>query len=144
LRRQLCSTELWKLYKVRNVIAHRRGLIDLEYKANTGDPSCIGERIKVSPDQLVEFLVLAGQVGIALLNCCNSHLPLRRPDDLYLDLARRLAASYESYRLRLAGVDYALKRYVPEEIGDYWVELARKIVDEFVEERGRILSPGTK
>jgi hypothetical protein len=49
--------------------------------------------------------------------------------ELWGDLARRLCAAYISYRNGNRSIDYTLKRYVPEdgEIGDLWIEIARKV-----------------
>lgn len=44
-------------------------------------------------------------------------------DEYYIELARRLCAAFISQQ-RGIGLEYALKRYVPDQIGPYWIGLA--------------------
>ena len=46
-----------------------------------------------------------------------------------VQLGRRLFAAYISHKLGLSSVDYTLKRYVSDRLGDYWIALAREVVE---------------
>jgi hypothetical protein len=49
-------------------------------------------------------------------------------DELYQELARRLRAAWMSTQAGHAGVDYVLKRYVPERVGEPWISLAEEVM----------------
>ncbi len=47
----------------------------------------------------------------------------------YDELGRRLEAAVISFRLNI-GLEYALRRYVPEQAGPYWAALAEALMRE--------------
>ena len=55
------------LYKLRNVIAHRNGIVDEKYKLETGFDGQVGERIKVMPDDFTENYLASKKLAISLL-----------------------------------------------------------------------------
>ena len=44
------------------------------------------------------------------------------------DLGRRLFAAVLSYELRLRGLDYTLREYVPENVDRFWCDLAEDLL----------------
>jgi hypothetical protein len=48
-------------------------------------------------------------------------------DESYQELARRLRAAWMSTQAGHTGVDYVLKRYVPETVGEPWTSLAKEV-----------------
>jgi len=63
----LRDTELWKLNQRRNLILHRRSIVDESYLRNTGDTLTLGEELKVSPNQFEKDLSLILRIGCAML-----------------------------------------------------------------------------
>jgi hypothetical protein len=58
LRALLGDAELWKLNQRRNVILHRRSIVDDAYLKNTGDSLILGSELKVTPQQFKNDLKL--------------------------------------------------------------------------------------
>ncbi len=59
----LSDPSLWPLFQRRNLIVHRRGIVDGQYRDKTGDDKPIGERLLVVPrevDCYVDSVVAAG------------------------------------------------------------------------------------
>ncbi len=52
LLRFLRSSELWKLNQRRNLILHRRSIVDETYIENTGDNLRVGSELAIAPEQL--------------------------------------------------------------------------------------------
>ena len=131
-----------KQNKIRNLISHRRGIVDEEFRRSTGSKTGIGQQIRILPGDLEQFLVLVGKVGVAVLKSAQS---LEIPSDIsegYKELGRRICAALMSFRLGHAGVDYTLKKYTdPQGIGEYWTRLAAKLDRELAERIGSILKP---
>jgi hypothetical protein len=63
----LRDPELWKLNQRRNLILHRRSIVDEFYLRNTGDTLALGEELKVSPNQFEKDLSLVLRIGGAML-----------------------------------------------------------------------------
>ena len=74
LRDALAERELWTLNQRRNLIVHRRGLVDAVYIANTGDVTPVGSQLRISPTDLERYIVLVSNTGIELLAACTSLL----------------------------------------------------------------------
>jgi hypothetical protein len=68
----LRDTELWKLNQRRNLILHRRSVVDEFYLRNTGDTLKLGDELKVSPKQFEQDLSLVLGVGSAMLEGLGS------------------------------------------------------------------------
>jgi len=51
----------------RHLIVHQRGIVDRRYLENTNDTQQIGERLLVSPDELLGYIVLVQNSGASLL-----------------------------------------------------------------------------
>jgi hypothetical protein len=67
LRDQLQQEALWKLYQRRNLIVHRRSIVDEAYLRNTGDTLPVGTELLVSPQQLEADLSLVRDTGMELI-----------------------------------------------------------------------------
>ena len=67
LLEQLGATGLFELNQKRNLIVHRRGIVDKEYRSRVKDPPPLGERLLVVAADLEENLRIAKEVGLALL-----------------------------------------------------------------------------
>jgi hypothetical protein len=63
----LRDSELWKLNQRRNLILHRRSIVDELYLRNTGDTLKLGDELKVSPKQFEDDLSLVLRIGSAML-----------------------------------------------------------------------------
>ncbi len=74
LRGALQRDELWKLYQRRNLIVHRRSVVDSTFVEKTGDALAIGSELVVKPAQLQTDLTLARDVGIELLRSLSRSL----------------------------------------------------------------------
>ncbi len=71
LRSLLLSTDLWVLYQRRNLIVHRRGIVDRAYLANTGEELELGAELFISAGKLEDYLLLVRDVGTELLKCAG-------------------------------------------------------------------------
>jgi hypothetical protein len=75
LRDQLHKDCLWKLYQRRNLIVHRRSIVDGAYIKNTGDTLSLGSELLISPLQLEADLMLVRDVGIELIRAIPPATP---------------------------------------------------------------------
>ncbi|RWG22544.1 MAG: hypothetical protein EOQ55_03135 [Mesorhizobium sp.] len=70
LRTALDDRQLWELFQRRNLIAHRRGVVDQTYLKKTGEQLKVGSSIEVQPSDLDRYFECIIQVGLALRDCC--------------------------------------------------------------------------
>lgn len=63
LGESLADRRLWHLCQMRNLIVHRRGIVDQQYLTSTGDSLSIGADLWISPDEVEELLGVALQFG---------------------------------------------------------------------------------
>jgi len=61
------GSELWELNQRRNLILHRRSIVDDLYIKNTGDLLPIGSELMIPPQQVQNQLELVVQIGSAML-----------------------------------------------------------------------------
>lgn len=66
-----CS-ELWKLNQRRNLILHRRSVIDETYLSNTGDTLPLGAELMISPNQFEKDLTLVIRIGSLMLESLST------------------------------------------------------------------------
>lgn len=64
---KLRSSGFYQLYKLRNVIAHRNGIVDEKYKSETSCKEDIGERVRVLPDDFSECFLQSKSFAESLL-----------------------------------------------------------------------------
>ena len=62
------SRELYLLYKLRNIIAHRNAIVDKKYKDETGTNAKIGERLVIRPSDFSKHYLTSKSLAYALLN----------------------------------------------------------------------------
>jgi hypothetical protein len=67
LHKALDVKELWMLSQRRHLIVHQRGIVDSKYIASTGDTQQVGERLSISTDELMRYIVLVQQAAAELL-----------------------------------------------------------------------------
>ena len=67
LGRKLGDRQLWTLCQKRNLIVHRRGIVDQQYITNTGDILPIGADLWVSPQEVEDMLDAVLQMGTELI-----------------------------------------------------------------------------
>jgi len=67
LRNALTDAELWRLYKTRNLIVHRAGVVDQLFLSNTGLKAEPGTKLIVTPRVLDDYVLLVAHVGVELL-----------------------------------------------------------------------------
>lgn len=63
----LKQSALWVLYKRRNLLVHRRGVADKKYIEETGERMSIGEKLVIRPEDARAAVILAAEVGSAIL-----------------------------------------------------------------------------
>lgn len=56
LNQRLADADLWLLFQKRNLIVHRRGIVDKQYLEKTGDKLAIGDSMWISPDEIERLL----------------------------------------------------------------------------------------
>ena len=69
---KLDDVGLWKLYKTRNVIVHRAGIVDEQFRRDTGSTIPVGERITIKPVDLHQFMNLVGTVGVSIASAVEN------------------------------------------------------------------------
>jgi hypothetical protein len=67
LQASLQDKALWLLNQRRNLIVHRRAVVDRAYIGNTGDSIKIGKRLSIAPDYLESSLRLVRDTGSQIL-----------------------------------------------------------------------------
>lgn len=63
LQKALSEQRLWMLHQKRNLIVHKRGVVDQQYMASTGDNRSIGSTLTVTPkevEDLIDAVIAAG------------------------------------------------------------------------------------
>jgi len=71
LHSALCDLQLWRLYKTRNLIVHRAAVVDEMFIKSTGSDMKVGTSLRITSQQLEDFIVLVGKAGIELLNAAS-------------------------------------------------------------------------
>lgn len=66
---------LWELYQRRNLIVHRGGISDKKYLEKTADDLGLGEKLYISPTELLNYLILIKQTGIAMFKAHSAKIP---------------------------------------------------------------------
>ncbi|KEA64087.1 hypothetical protein ADIMK_1822 [Marinobacterium lacunae] len=61
------SKEFFYFYKLRNLIAHKNGVVDKKFKDETGSSEPIGERIRMSPDIFDQCFDVSKSLATSLL-----------------------------------------------------------------------------
>jgi len=64
----LSNDALWKLWQRRNLIVHRRGVVDQPYLSKTGDKVALGERIHLKANYIEEAAKLVRDAAIELIS----------------------------------------------------------------------------
>jgi hypothetical protein len=72
LRTALASDVLWMLGQDRNLIVHRRAVIDEEYVGNTGCKDPIGSALRIHPDLFEKYLMYVRDAGVDLLSAVSA------------------------------------------------------------------------
>jgi hypothetical protein len=71
LRNILNDDALWKLYKTRNLIVHRAGVVDALFLKETKNDTALGTKLRVTPSELKTFMILVGRAGVELIKAAN-------------------------------------------------------------------------
>jgi hypothetical protein len=71
LRDSLTEKDLWLLSQRRNLIVHRRGIIDQKYLDSTGEALVLGEQMNVSSADIERSLSTVCAAGISLMKSCS-------------------------------------------------------------------------
>ncbi len=72
LRTQLRDDLFWRLGQDRNLIVHRRAVIDQQYLTNTGCGQAVGSRLRIGPDPFERYLNYSRDTGVSLLRAAAS------------------------------------------------------------------------
>jgi hypothetical protein len=70
----LKSELLWRVFQQRNLIVHRRGLIDTWYLENTADSGTIGAHIVFNASYVEASLNIVRDAGLAIIKGCRRKL----------------------------------------------------------------------
>ena len=70
LRESLGQKELWLLNQRRNLIVHRRGIIDQKYLDTTGEALCLGAQVNISSADVGQSLDTVCTAGLSLMKSC--------------------------------------------------------------------------
>jgi hypothetical protein len=65
---------LWRIFQQRNLIVHRRGIIDSRYLKNTSDTGTIGDHIEFKSSYVEESLVMVRDAGLEMIKGCHRKL----------------------------------------------------------------------
>jgi hypothetical protein len=68
LRTELTDEALWKLFQRRNLIVHRRSIVDQVYLDNTGDKVALGSELPISQPDVDKATAVLFTVGCGLLS----------------------------------------------------------------------------
>lgn len=68
LGRKLADRRLWDLCQKRNLIVHRRGIVDQQYIANTGDTLSIGADLWIRPSEVEDLLEAGLHIGTEIIS----------------------------------------------------------------------------
>jgi len=71
LRSKLSDGLLWRLGQDRNLILHRRAVVDKTYKANTGSTLTVGSVLDITPENFEKYLLYVRDAGCALLRAAS-------------------------------------------------------------------------
>lgn len=78
LRQALNERDLWLLFQRRNLIVHRRGIVDQRYLDASGDEQSIGSRLTLRPTELDTYLKLVTNAARAEISAAIG-LPTKAP-----------------------------------------------------------------
>lgn len=67
MRKKLADRRLWNLNHKRNLIVHKRGVVDQQYLQATGETRAIGEDIWVAPNDVEEILEVTLAIGTEIV-----------------------------------------------------------------------------
>lgn len=67
LGRKLADRRLWDLCQKRNLLVHRRGIVDQQYLANTGDTLPLGADLWIPPSEVEDLLEAGLHIGTEVI-----------------------------------------------------------------------------
>lgn len=67
LGRKLADRRLWNLCQKRNLIVHRRGIVDQQYLTSTGDSLPLGSDLSVPPSEIEDLLEAGLDIGTEII-----------------------------------------------------------------------------
>ena len=67
VNQSLADERLWFLFQKRNLIVHRRGIVDQHYREKTGDTLAIGTQLVVSPSEIENLLAAVLAAGKTII-----------------------------------------------------------------------------
>jgi hypothetical protein len=76
LQKGLQEKALWLLNQRRNLIVHRRAVVDRAYAENSGDTVALGTRLAIEPDYLESSVDLVRDVGMEVLRAAMQLSPV--------------------------------------------------------------------
>jgi len=67
LQKLLGDRRLWNLCQKRNLIVHKRGIVDQQYLTSTSDPLAIGDDLLVTPSEVEDSLEFTLKLGMEIV-----------------------------------------------------------------------------
>jgi len=77
LRAELTHDDLWRLFQRRNLIVHRRSIVDQTYLDNTGDKVALGSELPVGPVEVDNATKVLVSLGLKLLSAVVKTQPMK-------------------------------------------------------------------
>jgi len=68
LRKLLDNNDLWLLFKRRNLIVHKSGIVDKQYLETTNDILPLGSKLYITPEEFVIYLELVKEIAFEIKN----------------------------------------------------------------------------
>lgn len=68
LGRKLADRRLWDLCQKRNLLVHRRGIVDQQYHVNTGDTLPLGADLWIPPSEVEDLLEAGLHIGTEIIS----------------------------------------------------------------------------
>lgn len=65
---KLNDINLWNLFQMRNLIVHKRGIVDEKYLKNSKSDLNVGDSLIIKPDLFIQYVKLVIEIGLELLN----------------------------------------------------------------------------
>jgi hypothetical protein len=72
VRAALDDSKLWGLYKARNIVVHRAGIVDGQFRRDTGSNLPVGA--KITSADFDSVLILVGHTGVAIAKSASKCL----------------------------------------------------------------------
>ena len=67
LKQLVRKKDLWLLNQRRHLLVHRAGYVDARYQKSTGEKVPIGSKLRITPEELRQYLVLVRDMAVRVI-----------------------------------------------------------------------------